>query len=75
MKRGQDIDFTDLDILRPQDTNEQFENFSSELRLAGTTGPLDWLFGGYFFTERLKSDGDVPIQHPGPRIRRASLYG
>ena len=68
VKRGQDIDFTDLDILRPQDTNEQFENFSSELRLAGTTGPLDWLFGGYFFTERLKSDGDVRFSTQGPEF-------
>ena len=54
--QGQDIDFTQLDILfRPDDDSDltRFENFSQELRVAGRAGPLDWLLGVFYTDETL----------------------
>ncbi|PTQ13373.1 TonB-dependent receptor [Sphingomonas oleivorans] len=54
--RGQDGDFTGLDILaRPDDGSAgvRFHTFSQEVRMQGEAGPVDWLVGGYFADERL----------------------
>lgn len=51
--RGQDVDFTSADILSVRDEHERWKNFSSEARLTGTTGPVDWLFGAYTYVERM----------------------
>ncbi|MDQ1303489.1 MAG: iron complex outerrane recepter protein [Pseudomonadota bacterium] len=53
--RSQDIDFTDADILYrdPGTYGNQFETLTQELRLAGTSGPLDWLVGLYYMDEQL----------------------
>ena len=52
VNRGQDVDFTSADILSLRDENVKWQNFSSELRLVGTAGPLDWLVGAYTYQER-----------------------
>jgi len=54
---GEDIDFTSADILRPQQGLDDIsEILSQEIRLAGTWAKLDWLFGAYFYGEKLYSD-------------------
>lgn len=55
--RGQDADYTSLDILyRPRDgANQEFKTFSQELRADGSlwADRISWLVGGYFANERL----------------------
>ena len=54
--RGQDVDYTSLDILYRDDGQlQQFRTFSQELRLQGEAfdDRLDWLVGGYFASEKL----------------------
>ncbi len=58
---AQDVDYSGADILyRPDDggTFNTFDTFSEELRLAGKTDHLDWLIGGFYADERLKSGQD-----------------
>ncbi|HTI67479.1 MAG TPA: TonB-dependent receptor [Caulobacteraceae bacterium] len=53
---GQDWDFTSVDVAyRPDDGSfsNRFRTLSQELRLAGTSGRLDWLVGGYYQHETL----------------------
>ena len=57
-KRGQDGDFSPLDLLVRSDdgsAGSHFRTFSQELRLDGEAfgGRLDWLVGGYFSNEKL----------------------
>jgi outer membrane receptor protein involved in Fe transport len=55
---GQDSDFTSADLVyRPGDGSNftDFRQFSQELRLAGTSGPIDWLLGGFYAKEDLES--------------------
>ena len=55
---GNDTDYTAIDILYEPATNgneTDFKQFSEELRLAGKTGNLDWLVGGFFSSELLTS--------------------
>ncbi|NIP15071.1 MAG: TonB-dependent receptor [Pseudomonadales bacterium] len=56
--RGQDWDFTNVDIVAPpgQGINESFENWSQEFRLTGTAGRVDWLVGAYIYGEKLRTD-------------------
>ena len=56
--KGQDADFTNLDILyRPGDGSgyTRFKTFSQELRLQGSAfgDRVDWLIGGYYAHENL----------------------
>ena len=62
--RTQDIDFTNADVLRPGDTDEDWENWSLEFQLGGTLDALldlDWLFGWYGYSEDLRNQGEVRI--------------
>lgn len=57
---GQDSDFTAADLVyRPNDGSQfvEFKQFSQELRLAGEglDGKLNWLVGGFYANEDLKS--------------------
>ena len=55
---GQDSDFTAADLIwRPGngDNYVQFKQLSQELRLAGDTGRVNWLVGGFFAREDLNS--------------------
>ena len=54
---GIDFDFTTADLLyrdpTEQDNSTAFETFSQEMRLAGTSGHFDWLFGAFYSDEDL----------------------
>jgi iron complex outermembrane receptor protein len=59
---GNDLDYTGIDILQsPANTGNQtdFKQASEELRLAGRSGPLDWLVGGFFSSELLATSSAV----------------
>jgi iron complex outermembrane receptor protein len=55
---GNDVDYTGIDLLSYPDDGDanstDFKQFSEELRLAGKTGPLNWL-GGFFFSNEILS--------------------
>lgn len=74
--RGQDVDFTDVDLFQFSDTKESFESWSQELRLAGTHGGLDWLVGAYASSEDIASRGRplVALGSQGPSYF-AILFG
>ena len=65
ISRGQDIDFTNADILHPQDTEEEFENYSQEFQLYGETDAFSWLAGAYIYTEEMESGEHVVFSHHG----------
>jgi len=53
---GNDLDYTGIDIIQApgnQGNKTDFKQASEELRLAGKSGPLDWLVGGFFASEIL----------------------
>jgi outer membrane receptor protein involved in Fe transport len=57
--RGQDADFTNLDILYRDDDggySNRFRTFTQELRLQGNAwdNRLDWLVGAYYANEKLR---------------------
>ena len=60
-KSAQDADFNKIDLLRRDDQNRKFQTFSQEVRLQGTTlgDRLDYLFGGYFAHETLRTDDNL----------------
>ena len=72
--RGQDIDFTNADILHPQDTDESFENISQEFQLYGETGSVSWLVGAYMYTEDFESTEYIVFSHDGGNYLGA-LFG
>lgn len=59
---GNDLDYTGLDILQQpsgQGNKTDFKQFSEELRLAGKSGPVDWLIGGFFSSEVLGTSTQI----------------
>jgi len=54
--RGQDSDFTALDIYyrTPETFSDRFDSLSQELRLGGQTGRLNWLAGLFFADEQYR---------------------
>jgi iron complex outermembrane recepter protein len=54
---GNDVDYTGIDLLSYPDNGNanstDFKQISEELRLAGKSGPLNWLVGGFFSNEIL----------------------
>ncbi|WP_091740909.1 TonB-dependent receptor [Phenylobacterium immobile] len=59
--QGQDSDFSTADIAyRAKDGTNfvKFNTFSQEVRIAGTSGKLDWLAGMFFADERLVNDSN-----------------
>jgi iron complex outermembrane receptor protein len=56
---GNDVDYTGIDLLSFPDNGNanstDFKQFSEELRLAGKSGPLNWLVGGFFNNEILST--------------------
>ena len=59
---GNDTDYTGVDIAFSPDTQgnlTDFKQVSEELRLAGKSGPLDWLVGGFFSNEILTSNTTI----------------
>jgi iron complex outermembrane receptor protein len=56
---GNDVDYTGIDIVQePANRGNQtdFKQASQEIRLAGKSGPLDWLVGGFFSNEILTTN-------------------
>jgi outer membrane receptor protein involved in Fe transport len=59
---AQDSDFSTADIFyRNADGSNTvgFDQFSQELRIAGTSDRFDWLFGGFYAHERLTRDDSI----------------
>jgi len=54
-----DVDFTGARLVEQNVNTTQSEAFTQELRLDGTSGDLDWLFGGFYFNDDLQSDSDI----------------
>src|SRR3546814_20572086 len=60
-KRGQDPDFSNLDLLRRTAYNQRFKTFTQELRLQGRAldNRLDWLVGASYSNETLRLTDDL----------------
>jgi outer membrane receptor protein involved in Fe transport len=59
---GNDVDYSGVDIVQePANEGNQtdFKQASEEIRLAGKSGPLDWLVGGFFSSEILTTNTAV----------------
>jgi iron complex outermembrane receptor protein len=56
----QDSDFTSGELLNPNKQDLGIETFTQELRLASDfDGPVNFLFGGYYFNENIKQTNQV----------------
>jgi iron complex outermembrane receptor protein len=56
---GNDVDYSGIDIVQEpanQGNQTDFKQASEEIRLAGRSGPLDWLVGGFFSNEILTTN-------------------
>ncbi|MDO6415065.1 TonB-dependent receptor [Sphingomonas sp. BIUV-7] len=76
--RGQDADFSSLDLIRrPSDGTGfiRFRNFSQELRARGEAfgGRLDWLVGGYWGEERLTLQDNMAYGADYDRLASARI--
>jgi outer membrane receptor protein involved in Fe transport len=62
---GNDVDYTAIDLIwfpdHGNDNSTDFKQFSEELRLAGKSGPLDWLVGAFFNNEILTNRAQLSI--------------
>jgi iron complex outermembrane receptor protein len=59
---GNDVDYSGIDIVQePANEGNQtdFKQASEEIRLAGKSGPLDWLVGGFFSNEILTTNTTI----------------
>jgi outer membrane receptor protein involved in Fe transport len=65
VERAQDIDFSAGDILRPQNIDESFENFSQEIHFSGTWETIDWLVGAYGYTEGIDTGEEILFSDQG----------
>ena len=63
--RGQDVDFSDVDILAPYTQDETFTNASGEVRLATSLGSFDLLFGAYAYSEKIDLQGGIDLGSDG----------
>lgn len=55
----QDIDFTGADLANNRTSNE-IDTFTQEFRLASdSTGPFNWLIGGFYQDERLRTGREI----------------
>ncbi len=56
---GNDVDFSNADLLQlpvGDQNSTQFQDFSQEIRFAGTYGKLDYLVGGFYSNEYLRDN-------------------
>jgi outer membrane receptor protein involved in Fe transport len=78
--RGQDADFTNLDLLHRMsgagNGETRFRTFSEELRLQGETfgGKLNWLIGGYYANEKLHLTDDLQFGSDYERFANCLLF-
>lgn len=58
--RSFDADYTGLDILEAVTQDLDIKTFTQEIRFASNGGgDVDWMVGGYFFTEEIEENGSV----------------
>ena len=75
--RGQDIDFTNVYVLAPGNTDERWENWSLEFQAGGTVEALlnvDWLLGWYGYSEDLRNASEVKIASAAGRYIELQVY-
>ncbi|NJC08479.1 TonB-dependent receptor [Polymorphobacter fuscus] len=74
-RAGQDGDFNRIDLLARSDQNRKFQTFSQELRLQGNAfnDRLDYLIGGYYSKETLRTDDDLKYGADFERYYNAQL--
>lgn len=65
--RSQDIDFSGIDRAYRSGYTNNINDFTQELRLQGSAGPLDWLIGAFYLNEDLTLDDTVKIGNDGNR--------
>ena len=61
---GNDLDFSNADLFFTPSTDAnstQFQDFSQELRFAGTYGKLDYLVGGFYANEYLRDNFEFEV--------------
>ena len=76
VERGQDVDFSNVDIYLQGNTDEQFDIFSQEVHLVGGSDNFDWLVGGIFGTEDITAKGRfLEIAGQGPAYFDLLLAG
>ena len=74
VKRGQDVDFSNLDIYQLGNTVEEFDSRSLELRLVGSQDNVDWLVGVIYGQEKITSAGRfLELASEGPNYFVAIL--
>ena len=62
--RSFDSDFSGLDILEASVLDTEIETLTQEFRLTSSSdGDLDWMVGGYFFTEEIEEKNSVLFGH------------
>ena len=76
-KAAQDADFNKLDLLQRDDQNRKFQTFSQEIRYQGTAlnDRLDYLVGGYFASETLRTDDNLKYGADFERYYNAQFAG
>jgi len=65
--RDQDVDFSGIDRAYRDDYRVDLKDFTQELRLQGTIGPVDFLVGGFYLNETLNLRDTVRIGNDGNR--------
>ena len=74
--RGQDVDFSNVDIYALGNTEEEFDTFSQEFRLVGGTEDFDWLVGFIYGEEEIETQGRfLELASQGPAYFDALLGG
>ncbi len=63
----EDTDVGPFDGITPQFVSEN-EQFSQEFRVAFSTGSLDWMFGAYYFENKVTGALDLALNFPGPLV-------
>ncbi len=75
-ERGQDVDFSNVDIYLQGNTEEEFDVFSQELRLVGGTDDFDWLVGFIYGEEEISNSGRfLELASQGPAYFDALIPG
>jgi len=63
-----DADFGTVELLRGVDSDQEIDTLTQELRLTSTTdGPLQWMVGGYVFSEDVQANSGITY---GSGLRR-----
>ncbi len=74
-KAAQDADFNKIDLLRRDDQNRKFRTFTQEVRLQGEAfdNRIDYLFGGFYARETLRTDDNLVYGNDYERFVNAQI--